>query len=179
MIDYPKPLIGFCAFSGTGKTTLLAKLLPLLTAKGLGIAVIKHAHHDFDLDYPGKDSHTLRKAGASQLVITSRLRQAFIREFNDGREEPELPGALKALDPDGLDLVIVEGFKHEPFRKIELYRPALRRPLMCHEDENIIAVATDAPVEDLPEGVAVLDLNRPEQIAEFVLQAVLPTAPAG
>ena len=172
-IEYPIPLIGIAAFSGTGKTTLLLKLLPLLKAAGLRVAVVKHAHHSFDLDYPGKDSYRLRAAGADEMVVAARCRMAWIRECQEARDEPSLSEALAVLDPARLDLVLVEGFKAEPIPKIELHRPALGRPLLFPRDPNVIAIATDAPVlaED-PGELPCLSLNRPTEIAAFIQQTV-------
>lgn len=162
------PLIGFCAYSGTGKTTLLEKLIPLLKGRGLRLALLKHAHHSFDIDQPGKDSHTLRKAGADQILIASRHRVAVIKERAEATREPRLSDVLPCVDTRTLDLILVEGFKHEPIPKIELYRPALAKPMIHADDPHVIAVASDAPfamARDLPR----LDLNRPEQLMDFVL----------
>ena len=162
------PVIGFCAWSGTGKTTLLKRLIPLLVGRGLRPGVIKHAHHDFDIDHPGKDSYELRKAGARQMLITSRRRMALITELDDDeRDDPSLAEALSALDERGLDLVLVEGFKHESFPKIELHRPALGKPLLFPSDPDIIALASDAPV---PENTSlpVLDMNDADEVARFI-----------
>ena len=165
------PLLGFCAFSGTGKTTLLTRLIPLLRDEGLRLGVIKHAHHDFDIDHPGKDSRRLRESGAEQMLIASRHRMAFIRECRGPEREPRLAELLHCVDTDALDLVLVEGFKREPIPKIELYRPSLGKPLIHAADRHVIAVASDAPinpVRDLP----LLDLNRPEEIRDFVTEWV-------
>jgi molybdopterin-guanine dinucleotide biosynthesis protein MobB len=162
------PVMGFCAFSGTGKTTLLTRLVPLLRAKGLKLAVVKHAHHSFDLDQPGKDSYELRKAGACQMVVTSRRRTAIIHEHGDDNPEPRLVDALAAVDPKGMDLVLVEGFKHERFPKIELHRPSLGHPLLCADSEAVIAVASDRPLT-LPRALPRLDLDSPEEIADFIM----------
>ena len=161
------PIVGFAAFSGTGKTTLLKQLLPLLSARGLRVGVVKHAHHSFEMDYPGKDSYELRKSGAAQMLIASRARWALVVERVRDRE-PRLDEVLLEFDQAALDLILVEGFKDEPFPKIELHRPSLGRPLLCLDDEAIIAVASDAPLDDirlLPQ----LDLNRPEEIAAFIV----------
>lgn len=173
MIEFPLPLVGFCAYSGTGKTTLLTKLLPVLRATGLRVGVLKHAHHDFDIDHPGKDSHDLRHAGAEQMVIASSKRMALIKERKTSDNEPDLNEALAILDPATLDLVLVEGFKREPFPKIELYRPALRKPLLFPKDNNIIAIATDAPLEVAPSIIPCLDLNDIEAISEFICSNIL------
>ncbi len=169
MIHYSLPLLGFCAFSGTGKTTLLKQLLPILKAHGLHTGVIKHAHHQFDVDHEHKDSHELRKAGTTQMLIASRRRMAVITEFDSGHNEPSLEEILQALDPELLDLVLVEGFKHEQFPKIELHRPSMGRTLLCATDPSIIAVATDAPLFPSPIHLPVLDLNDINGIADFIL----------
>jgi len=160
------PVLGFAAFSGTGKTTLLKKLIPLLEARGVRVGVIKHAHHNFDIDKPGKDSYELRKAGARQMLVASARRWALMTE-NDVDGDPQLDVLVKHLDPDIIDMVLVEGFKHVPFTRIELHRPALGHPGLYPEDSSIIAVAADAPVDncDLP----VLDLNDAAAITDFIL----------
>ena len=169
------PIVGFAAFSGTGKTTLLKELLVLLSARGLRVGVVKHAHHSFEMDHPGKDSYELRKSGAAQMLIASRARWALVVERTRDRE-PRLDEVLLELDQAALDLILVEGFKDERFAKIELHRPSLRRPLLCTDDDAIIAVATDAPLDntrDLPQ----LDLNRPEVIAAFIVDYVAKENP--
>ncbi len=169
MNRYALPVLGFCAFSGTGKTTLLTRLIPLLKADGLRIGMVKHAHHAFDIDYPGKDSYRLRQAGADQMLVASRGRLAWVEEFPDGAEEPCLDDALEVLNPSHLDLVLVEGFKREAIPKIELHRPSLGMPLIFPRDPNIIAVASDTPlVHAHPDQVTRLDLNRPDRIALFI-----------
>ena len=167
-IPSPLPRIAFAAWSGSGKTTLLKGVIPALRARGLRPAMIKHAHHEFDVDKPGKDSYELRKAGASQMFIASSRRMALMTEF-DPPGEPQLPDLLKQLDPERADLVLVEGFKGERFPKIELHRPDLGKPLMFPEDPDIIAVASDAPLA-VPCDRTLLDLNQPEVICAFVLQ---------
>ncbi len=165
LTDFPVPLLGFAAFSGTGKTTLLTKLLPLLTAKGIRVGMVKHSHHDIEMDQPGKDSYRLRKAGACQMVLASPHRSIIFAE-KDEQKEPKLVDQLNWLDLTQLDLVLVEGFRHEAFPKIELHRPSLNKPLLCQQDPNIIAIATDKQLTniDLPQ----FDLNNIEQIAAFV-----------
>lgn len=182
MTEPRPPVIGFAAYSGTGKTTLLEQLLPLLRERGLRIGVIKHAHHHFDIDHPGKDSHRLRQAGAQQMLIASRRRRALITETPDAATDPDLDELLAALDLTRLELVLVEGFRHVPFAKIELHRPSLGHPLLAATDTSIIAIATDAPfarntaqpVRELPR----LDLNRPAAIAAFILARFVSWAPA-
>lgn len=158
-------ILGFAAFSGTGKTSLLKLLIPLLKNRGLRIAVIKHSHHDFEIDYPGKDSHSLRSAGASPVLVVSPHRRAVITEF----EPPQtinLPDQLNLLATENLDLILVEGFRHEAFSKIELHRYSLDKPLLYPDDPYIIAIACDQPYKthDIP----TLDLNNPSAIAEFI-----------
>jgi len=165
--DFPVPVLGFAAFSGSGKTSLLEKLIPLLRRQGLKLALIKHSHHDFEMDKPGKDSDRLRRAGAGQVLLASRYRTAWIRE-GDGHTEPELGELLGRLDIRDLNLVLVEGFRHEAIPKIEIHRPSLEKPLLCQEDTHIIAVAADeAPGQQVR--VPVLALNQPESIAAFVV----------
>jgi molybdopterin-guanine dinucleotide biosynthesis protein B len=160
------PVLGFAAFSGTGKTTLLVQLLPRLRAAGLRIGMIKHAHHRFDVDVPGKDSYELRKAGASQMLVTSSRRWALMTDLDEERD-PVLQEMLEHLDQANLDLVLVEGFKHEAFPKIELHRPTTGSPLLYPQDSNVIAVATDSPLPE-PTGLPLLDLNDVAGIAAFV-----------
>ena len=169
------PIVGFAAFSGTGKTTLLKELLPMLSRRGLRVGIVKHAHHSFELDHPGKDSYELRKSGAAQTLVASRTRWALMVERTRDRE-PRLDEVLLELDQAALDLILVEGFKDEHFPKIELHRPSLRRPLLCLADDAIIAVASDAPLDDcrqLPQ----LDLNKPEEIAAFIVDYVAKQHP--
>jgi len=165
-MKYSKPVLGFAAFSGTGKTTLLKQLIPLLAERGIRVGVIKHAHHNFDIDKPGKDSYELRKAGARQMLVASARRWALMTE-NDSVGDPELDELIGRLMLDSIDLVLVEGFKHVPYTRIELHRPALGHPLLYLEDSNIIAVATDAPIDsgDLP----LLDLNDAAAVSDFIL----------
>ena len=166
MIDYPVPLLGFSAWSGTGKTTLLRLLLPQLREQGLSIGVVKHAHHSFEIDQPGKDSYELRNAGAEQILVTSRNRIALIREIPMDREEPSLQEVLHCLNPAELDLILIEGYKRAPFPKIELHRAELGRPLLHLHDRHIVAVATDT---SLPTSLPQLNINRPSEIATFIL----------
>ncbi len=172
MIHSKIPVLGFCAYgSGIGKTTLLTRLIPLLGSRGLRVSVIKHAHHSFDIDHPGKDSFRLREAGAVQMLLGSRHRWALMTELSriDDRpeKEPGLADLLPHLDDSLADLIVVEGFKSESIPKIEVYRPELQNPLIADTDKNVIAVASNGAVEtQLP----VLDLNNPAEIAEFILQ---------
>jgi len=166
-IQFALPVLGFAAFSGTGKTTLLKQLLPRLQAQGLRVGMIKHAHHALDVDYPGKDSYELRKAGAEQMLVVSRSQVAWIRDLHDGREEPDLQEALDLLNPDSLDLVLVEGFKQESFRKIELHRDGLHKPLLYPDDNNIIAFASEQRPSELP--IPWIDLNNIDEMARFII----------
>lgn len=160
------PILGFVAFSGTGKTTLLSRLIPALRERGLRCAVIKHSHHDFEIDRPGKDSHRLRQAGAGQVILASPFRTFWVRE-GDGETEPRLADLVARLDPTGLDLVLVEGFRQEPVAKIEVHRPSQGTPLLCQADASIIALACDAPPDAVLE-IPVLPLNEPAAVADFV-----------
>lgn len=161
-------ILGFVAFSGTGKTTLLSRLIPVLCERGIRCAVIKHSHHDFEIDQPGKDSHRLREAGAEQVILASPHRTFWVRE-GDGEHEPTLAELVARLDPQGLDLVLAEGFRFEPIAKIEVHRPSLGTPLLCREDARVIAVASDqSPAVEVP--VPLLPLNDPAVVADFVGQ---------
>jgi molybdopterin-guanine dinucleotide biosynthesis protein MobB len=166
MLDTPIPVIGFAACSGTGKTTLLKQLIPLLREEGMHPGVIKHAHHQVEFDVPGKDSYVLRKAGAGQVLLASANRWALMGE-EPGSQEPELPVLLKRMDLSELDLVLIEGFRHIPFPKIELHRPSLGKPLLCKEDSTILAVASDEPPA-VPVSLPLLDLNDIQAIVSFI-----------
>lgn len=175
------PVLGFCAYSGTGKTTLLKQLIPELNQRGLRLAVIKHAHHDFDVDIPGKDSYEMRKAGARQMLVASHVRWALMTE--DARDgDPELVHLLKQIEADKVDIVLVEGFKKLTLPKIELHRAAHGKPFIYTQDDNILAIACCDDTE-LPSELRRLDLNNVGQIAEFVMeyanswQALSPSLP--
>lgn len=163
------PLVGIAANSGTGKTTLLIKLLPILSARNIRTGIIKHAHHTFDIDYPGKDSYELRKAGAKQVLIGSSSRWALMVETE---KDNSLYDHIQHMDLENLDLILVEGFKPEDIPKIELVRPSLNKPLFYPEDSNIIAIAADDELSVKTE-LPVFDLNVPEQIAEFIINHFL------
>jgi molybdopterin-guanine dinucleotide biosynthesis protein B len=167
MQNAQKPILGFAAFSGTGKTTLLTQLIPNLASQGLRIGLIKHSHHNFQIDQPGKDSFTLRQAGASPVMIVSSHRRAIITEILPNCE-PKLDEQLKFFDQSNLDLILVEGFKAEKFPKIELHRTSLNKPLLYPNDPNIIAIASDYDL-DAPDYLIKLDLNQPPMIADFIL----------
>jgi len=168
MPDCNHPVLGFAAWSGTGKTTLLEQLIPLLRQQGLHIALIKHAHHAFDIDKPGKDSYRLREAGAGQVLIASSQRSALITE-NATPQEPRLDDLLDRLDTRQVDLVLVEGFRHVRFAKIELHRQELNKPWLHTEDDSIIAIASDQPA-DTGSKLPQLDLNHPGEIVSFIMK---------
>jgi len=163
----PTPLVGFCAFSGTGKTTLLTKVIPILSGQGIRLAVIKHAHHNFDVDHEQKDSYKLRHAGAVQMLISSSRRWALMTELDKTHTELSLSDLIAQIDHKNTDLILVEGFKKLPFPKIELHRPSLGHPIMCLKDSNIIALATDESCL-ATEQVVCLDINEPKEIATFI-----------
>ncbi|MFH4666612.1 molybdopterin-guanine dinucleotide biosynthesis protein MobB [Vibrio cidicii] len=160
------PLLGFAAYSGTGKTTLLEALLPKLTEAGLRVGVLKHAHHDFDVDKPGKDSYRLRKAGALQMLIASHKRFALMTETPQA--EAEFAYLLSRFDHSKLDLLLVEGCKNIAFNKIELHREEVGKPWLYPHDENIIAIASDA--NHLETTLPQMNINDLDSIAEFVLR---------
>ncbi|EHJ9989281.1 bifunctional molybdopterin-guanine dinucleotide biosynthesis adaptor protein MobB/molybdopterin molybdotransferase MoeA [Vibrio parahaemolyticus] len=162
------PIIGFAAYSGTGKTTLLEALLPKLTEAGLRIGMLKHAHHNFDIDKPGKDSYRLRKAGASQMLIASRNRFALMTETPEA--EAEFEYLLTRFDEDKLDVVLVEGCKNIAFPKIELHREEVGKPWLYPHDDNIIAIASDTA--ELDSELPQMNINDLDAIAQFVLQYV-------
>lgn len=164
-LQFAKPVLGFAAYSGTGKTTLLVKLLPLMKLQGLRVAMIKQTHHDFEIDKPGKDSFKLRKAGADQVLLASNKSCALITEYEEPTE-PDLEVLVNRLDLDNIDLILVEGFKHLPFAKIELHRPFTGNSLIFPEDSSVIAVAADGDINTgkLP----LLNINAPEEVAGFI-----------
>jgi len=162
-------IVGLAGWSGAGKTTLLARLIPVLKARGLRVSTVKHAHHSFDLDIPGKDSHTHRHAGATEVFVSSSGRWAHIHELR-GEPEPELREILARLSP--VDLVIVEGYKRHGHPKLEIYRAEVGKPLLHPDDNWIVAVASDAPIPDAR--VPVLDLNDLEKIADVLTIESIP-----
>jgi molybdopterin-guanine dinucleotide biosynthesis adapter protein len=167
-------VIGLAGWSGSGKTTLVTKVIPVLVERGLRVATVKHAHHDFDTDQPGKDSWLHRRAGASEVAIVSDRRWAIIHEL--GQEaEPELMEVLVKLSP--VDLVIVEGFKRHPHPKLEVYRAEVGKPLLHPDDDCIVAVATD---NALPQAqVPVVMLDDIETIANVLQAEALPREQIG
>jgi len=168
MLEFPVPILGFAAYSGTGKTTLLRKVIPLLAKKGIRIGMVKHSHHNIDVDHPGKDSYELRKAGTDQMVLASPNRTTLIVEHAD-REDSDLATALSYLQTDSLDLVLVEGFKHENIAKIELHRKEMERPFIYPKDNKIIAIVVDKELSlENASHLSRLDLNQPQQISDFI-----------
>lgn len=158
-------LLAISAWSGTGKTTLLEQVIPLLKTQGIRSSLIKHTHHQMDIDTPGKDSYLLRKAGADQVIVASNQRWALMVE------SPNKPLSLMQLasqmDSSTLDLVLVEGFKDEPVPKIALWRRGVKGEIKDLLDQYVIAVATD---EDMELNLPILDINQPMQVADFIVQ---------
>jgi molybdopterin-guanine dinucleotide biosynthesis protein B len=162
-------IIGLAGWSGSGKTTLLAKVIPRIVARGLRVSTLKHAHHAFDVDQPGKDSHTHRMAGATEVLVSSANRWALVHELR-GDAELTLAALLDRLSP--VDLVLVEGYKREPHPKLEVHRPSLGKPLIHPDDPAIVAVASDEP---LPAArVPVIDLDDVEGVAELLIRHAAP-----
>ena len=162
-------IVGLAGWSGSGKTTLVARVIPVLTVRGLRVSTVKHAHHGFDIDIPGKDSHTHRTAGATEVFVSSARRWAHIHELR-GEEEPALAAILARIAP--VDLVIVEGYKRHPHPKLEVYRAEVGKPLLHPDDDWIVAVASDAPVPAAR--VPVLDLGDAEKIADVLMIESVP-----
>ena len=156
-------VFGIAGYSGSGKTTLLEKLIPVLTDRGLKVSVIKHAHHGFDIDRPGKDSYRHREAGASEVLLACNDRWALMHERRT-EAETTLSELLGRLSP--CDLVLIEGFKQEPVPKLEVYRPENGKPPLFPERNDIVAVASDAALET---ALPVLPLNDMNAIADFVM----------
>lgn len=162
-------LIGLAGWSGSGKTTLITKVLPVLIGRGLRVSTLKHAHHGFDLDKPGKDSFMHRAAGASEVLISSAKRWAVLHELRD-EAEWDMPALLGKIAP--VDLVLVEGFKRENFPKIEVYRAENGKPLLYSGDDYIVAVASDSPLPDVT--LPVIGLNDIEAVADALLTYAMP-----
>lgn len=160
------PLLAFSAYSGSGKTTLLEKLIPELRRLGLRIAMIKHTHHRVDLDQPGKDSHRMREAGANPVMIASKKRWALLFENDNEQDEPRLDELVAQLNPAMFDLILVEGFKHEPIPKIEIIRRGVEKPPLYPKDSTFIAIASD--LFEIETELPVLNLNNPSAIADFI-----------
>jgi molybdopterin-guanine dinucleotide biosynthesis protein B len=162
-------IIGLAGFSGSGKTTLLAKVIPNLVARGLSVSTLKHAHHDFDIDRPGKDSHTHRLAGATEVLVSSSRRWALMHELR-GEEEPGLADLLRRLSP--VDLVVIEGFKRDRHPKLEVRRAVHGYPLLHTDDATIVAIAADSPLPGAT--VPVVHLDNVAAIADILIQHAAP-----
>jgi molybdopterin-guanine dinucleotide biosynthesis protein B len=162
-------IIGLAGWSGSGKTTLVTKVVPRLTARGLEVSTLKHAHHAFDVDQPGKDSHRHRMAGATEVLVGSAGRWALVHELR-GKPEPGLAALLQKLTP--VDLVLIEGYKRERHPKLEVYRAAIGKPLLYPGDPAIVAVASDEPLPQA--GIPVVDLDDIERIADIVIRHAAP-----
>ena len=160
-------IFGLAGWSGSGKTTVIVSLLPKLLHRGFSVSTVKHAHHQFDIDSPGKDSHQHRRAGAKEVMISSINRWALMHEISDSKD-PALAELTEHMSP--VDLLIVEGFKWEPHLKMEIHRPSLGKPLLQPEDGNIIVVASDEPIKGL--NVPVIPLGDISGIADFIVDAV-------
>ena len=161
-------VIGIAGWSGAGKTTLLTRVIPCLVARGLRVSTIKHAHHAFDVDQPGKDSHTHRTAGATEVLVSSATRFALMHELR-GKREWTLDALLEKLSP--VDLVLIEGFKTQAHPKLEVFRAAVGKPPLHPEDENIVAIASDGPVQA---SVPVVSLNDVEAVADILVEKAAP-----
>jgi len=164
-------VIGIAGWSGAGKTTLLAKVIPRLTARGVRVSTVKHAHHAFDVDQPGKDSHTHRLAGATEVLVSSANRWALVHELR-GSAEPTLKDLLAKLTP--VDLVIVEGFKHGAHPKLEVFRAAVGKPPLHPDDPHIVAIASDAPVPSAH--MPVIPLDDVDAVADVMPARAVPIA---
>lgn len=175
------PVFGICAASSNaGKTTLITKLIPELTKRNIRVSVIKHAHHQFDIDRPGKDSYKIREAGAVQTLIASSKRWALMTEMSrtikqqdaDLPDEADLDDLIQQINPEFADLILVEGFKSAVIPKIEVYRPSLNIPLLAATDANIIAVASDVSL-NFGLNIPLLSLNNIPEITDFIVQKIL------
>ena len=163
-----KRVLGIAGWSGSGKTTLLRALIPVLSGRGVTVSTIKHAHHDFDIDRPGKDSYLHRTAGAQEVMISSAHRFALMHELR-GAPEPTLQDLVERLAP--VDIVLVEGFKFDPVPKLEVHRPDLGKPPIWPDDPHIVAVATDAPLADCARPT--FNLNDVASIASMVVESAI------
>jgi molybdopterin-guanine dinucleotide biosynthesis protein B len=162
-------IIGLAGWSGSGKTTLLTRAIPRIVARGFRVSTLKHAHHGFDVDQPGKDSHSHRMAGATEVLVGSARRWALVHELRD-EAEPPLAALLRRLSP--VDLVVIEGYKTAPHPKLEVHRAAVGKPLLCPGDPAIVAVASDAPLPAAT--VPVIDLDDVERIVDVLIRHAAP-----
>lgn len=160
-------VFGIAGWSGSGKTTLMVKLLPELTGRGLSVSTMKHTHHNFDIDKPGKDSHEHRVAGATEVMIASSARWALLHEHR-GAAEPDMDALVARMTP--VDLLLIEGFKFHRHPKLEVFRPAIGKPMLNGEDPNVVAVASDGEIPDLK--IPRFDMNDAAGIAGFIVAYV-------
>lgn len=158
-------VFGLTGWSGSGKTTLMVRLIPALVARGITVSTMKHAHKGFDIDHPGKDSHSHRMAGATEVLVGSPRRWALMHELRD-EEEPGVEALIARMTP--VDLLLIEGFKRHDHRKLEVWRAAVGKPLIAPEDPGIVAIASDGPVPGA--AVPVLPLDDAEAVADFVMR---------
>ena len=159
-------VFGFAGWSGSGKTTLIERLIPMLVARDLRVSLVKHAHHDFDVDQPGKDSWRHRKAGCTEVLVTSARRWALMHELR-GAPEPRFSELVARISP--CDLLLVEGYKRAAIPKLEIYRPSVGKPVLFDSDPRIVGLATDAPDQFTAARLPVLDLSNVSVICAFVL----------
>jgi molybdopterin-guanine dinucleotide biosynthesis protein B len=167
-------IIGLAGWSGSGKTTLITKVIPRLIARGVTVSTLKHAHHGFDLDQPGKDSFFHRAAGATEVVIASAKRFAILHELR-GEPEWDLPDLVGKISP--VDLVLVEGYKRDPFPKLEIHRAANGKPLIHPEDPHVVAIAADVALPQVT--LPVVDLDDVDAIADLLMKYAVPVGELG
>jgi molybdopterin-guanine dinucleotide biosynthesis adapter protein len=160
----PTAIFGISGWSGSGKTTLMKRLLPEICGRGLSVSTIKHAHHTFDIDQPGKDSYEHRAAGATEVLVSSAARWALIREHR-GAPEPSLTELAGLMTP--VDLLLIEGFKSDAYEKLEVHRPSIGKDLLCVADDQVVAVASDAPLPGI--ALPIFDLDDIGPIADFII----------
>lgn len=165
-----RPVLAVVGHSGSGKTNLLERILPVLAEAGLRVSLIKHAHQGFDMDRPGKDSYRLRAAGARQVMVASAQHWALLAD-TPGQDEPDLGALLAQLDQSTVDLILLEGFKHAALPKLEVFRPAIGKAPLYPDDPQIIAVATNAPASVRRRDT--LDLNDTTEVADFIRSRML------
>jgi molybdopterin-guanine dinucleotide biosynthesis adapter protein len=160
----PGAIFGISGWSGSGKTTLITRLIPEICGRGITVSTIKHAHHRFDIDQPGKDSYEHRAAGATEVLVSSAARWALIHEHR-GAPEPSLAELTGQMTP--VDLLLIEGFKSDVYEKLEVHRPSIGKELLCTGDDQIVAVACDAPLPEV--SLPIFDLNDVAAIADFIM----------
>lgn len=161
----PRHVMGIIGWSGSGKTSLLSALIPALIGRGITVSTMKHTHHDFDMDQPGKDSYRHREAGAQEVLLTSRKRWALLHELRDDPEY-KIDDLIAKMAP--VDILLIEGFKTHSYPKIEVNRPSRNKKLLCVRDASVVALATDEPFLDVD--VPQLDLNSVDSVADFIVQ---------